>query len=1067
MKQLYLFVFLTISSLLYSQNVKIQGKVSDESGSALPGVVIKSGNNSVTTDFDGSYTIATGGRGSQLLFEFLGYQTRTITLDDRVKLDVVLSDRLSKIEEVVIIGYGVQKRSNVTGSIAKIDSKKIENAPVQRLDQALQGKIAGVQIINTSSESGSEPRINIRGISSINAASGPLIVVDGQPIADGFSSINSADVESVEVLKDAASAAIYGSRGAGGVIMITTKSGKADKPKFIFKNTVGFKSPYKKFNNLSTTEYFNLLLKERDLRANDQEYTTANSLFYTNQLPGNQISQYYIENVLLKGNGVDYQDEVLRNGYFQDSQLNVSGGTKDIKYYASFAYQNDEGMLIQNNNERINLRAKIDANLSKKLKLSVNLNPSNVKTEFPGANYTDFYRFASFLPKYHTEETVKFIKSINPASDVFVGELAESRDFLAGSTINPNPYVITLPTGEILSSNSAPFATANPNPWNSIVNREQNQSQFRFQGSTALSYEIGKALTFKNTASVYYRDTNRLNFTASNVESDNSPSQGVFINGKFFDFLTENTLNYKKVLKSHSFDVLGGYTFQSTENNNSQITANGFIDESIINIASATVIEPANTFSQAEKIYMQSFLGRLNYAYKDKYLLSLSYRADESSLFRKGKRWGFFPAASVGWVVSKENFLKNVSAINRLSFRGSYGLSGNNRIPTNSYFDSLSTSSYVTGNGTGSVFNGLASLSNVSFNQDITWERTAQANIAMDLAMFSNRLNLTVDVFRSKTEKLLLEEPALSFTGVNRYLTNIGSLQNEGLEIEFSSKNVVTPKFRWETSINFSIVNNKLLSLGNTNLFRSIGERNEIYQNRVGSPLVEYYGFKTDGVWTSQAEINTAVANGLIVEGVQGYLTPGGLKIADVNKDGKISLDDRTVLGNPYADFTYGITNSFNYKNFDLSFTVQGSQGGELINGDQNYAEIKQRNVDFIENRWVSPSNPGDGRTPYQNNGVNIMLTDYVVEDASYASLREVSLSYNLTKRNLNKLGISGLRLFLSGQNLYFWMPKSYFGINPESRYKSGPYNTPLIDGYQRGGYPIPKTILMGVEVNF
>jgi TonB-dependent starch-binding outer membrane protein SusC len=1066
-KTLFLFI-LIFTSITYSQNdrIKITGKVYDDKGIPLAGVKIQYESNSFSTDFDGSYTLNVKDSKSFLTFSFVGFTTKIVTVGEQREINVTLYESNNKLEEIVVIGYGTQKRGNVTGSVTKIKSEKIEQAPVQRLDQALQGKIAGVQIQNTSSEAGSDTKINIRGISSINANSGPLVVVDGQPIPDGFASINSADVESIEVLKDAASAAIYGSRGAGGVILITTKSGKSDKPKFTFRTTSGFKRAYKIYDQITSTELLNLSIRDRDLRAQDPSFPAAQNI-----LNPSEISQYYVENVLLGGKATKYQDEILRDGYYQDTQFSFSGGNKDFKYFTSFAYQKDQAMMIKSENERINLRAKIDINLTKKLKLNVNLNPSNVKTEYPGANFTDFYRFPSFLPKYHTQETIDFIRRSNPGVPFtkLPGDIAEAIDFPATNTIVPAQptYSFVHPNGETLTSSTIPFNTANVNPWNSITNREQNQNQFRFQGSTALTYEVIKGLSLKSTANTYYRDTERFNFFKTGSRTVGSVNQGQYINGKFFDFLTENTLNYKKEIGKHNFDFLAGYTYQSTENSASQITGNGYANENVTTLSNATIIETANTFGTKEKVFLQSILGRLNYSYMDKYLLSVSFRTDGSSLFKEGNRWGQFPAASVGWVISKENFMTNAQKINRLNLRASYGLSGNNRIPANSNFDYLTSTNYLTGSGSGSITPGVSLSNNVIYDENLTWERTYQTNLGIDFAAFSNRLNLTVDVFQSKTEKLLLEKPTLAVLGGNKYLTNIGSLENKGFEFELSTKNINKENFKWETAINLSAVKNKILNFGDVALLRNLGERNEIYQNVVGSPLIEFYGFKTDGVWLSQAQIDGAIAGGLTSSGIQNVFTPGGLKVVDVNNDGKLDLNDRTVIGNPYPDFTYGMTNSFKYKNIDLSFSIQGVQGGEVINGDQNFQEIKQRNVDFINNRWVSPANPGDGRTPYSVTGVNIMLTDYVVEDASYASLREVNLAYNFSKKNLEPIGISGLKISLSGQNLLFWMPKSYFGINPESRYSSSPYNTPLYDGYQRGGFPIPRTILMGVELNF
>lgn len=1057
MKKILFYFLLIVSTFASAQDgfIEISGKVTDEFGASLIGVNISSGNSGTYSNFDGTYKLkVVNDPKTKITFTSIGFASQTIEIGTQKNIEVILQENTLKIDEVVVIGYGTQKRSNVTGSVAKVKSEKIENAPVVRLDQALQGKIAGVSIQNTSSAAGADTEIRIRGISSINAGASPLVVVDGQPVPDGLASVNNADVESVEVLKDAASAAIYGSRGASGVILITTKSGKADKPRFTFRSSLGFKEAYKTHNMLSITEYVELLYRERDLRVQDPNATTINF---------NQpiLAQYAIEQNLFGGQGVDYQAEILRRGIYRDNQLNVSGGTKDLKYFISTGYQEDEAMFVKSNLQRLNFRAKLDVKLSEKIKLNINLNPSHSKTEFPEPDYTDFYRFPSYLPIFHTEASAAYINNNNPNANIRPGDFAENQDFFNNvySGIGPDGVPFT-------STTQFPFNSRNVNPYRRLTQNDENQNQFRFQGSSGLTFELSKDLKFTTTANIYHRSDDRLNWSSTGSRNIGEPNRGTFIRRTYFDFLTENTLNYKKEINDHSFDAIAGFTYQSTESKSEQISGTNFPTDDIRTLSNAGVLDLAQTFGFKEKIGLQSILGRLNYSYRDRYLLSLSYRTDGSSLFAEGEKWGGFPAASVGWVVSKENFMANITAINRLNLRASYGVTGNNRIGTFSYQNLLNSTGYVFGAGNGGVVLGQGSLTDVTGNRDITWERTFQNNYGVDISAFRNRLDLSIDFFTSKTDRLLLQQPTQSFTGAQRFFNNVGSLYNEGLEIELETKNIVTNNFKWSSSINFSTVRNKIDNLGNVDLIRNIGQRGEIYQNQVGNPLVEYYGYKTDGVWLSDAEIATAQTNGL-TSNLQNYFQSGGLKIVDINGDNRIDEQDRTVLGNPYADFNWGFTNNFTFKNLQLSFTMQGVQGGELINGDLFYNEMRQRNATVIENRWISPANPGDGRTPYETRGVQWMVTDYVVEDASYASLREVNLSYNFNEVVAKKLKLSGMRLFLAAQNLYYWTAEGYRGINPEARRRVENYDTPLIDGHQRGGFPIPRTLIFGVEVNF
>jgi TonB-linked SusC/RagA family outer membrane protein len=468
-----------------------------------------------------------------------------------------------------------------------------------------------------------------------------------------------------------------------------------------------------------------------------------------------------------------------------------------------------------------------------------------------------------------------------------------------------------------------------------------------------------------------------------------------------------------------------------------------------------------------------SFLSRVNYSYKDKYLFMASYRKDGSSYFAEGHKWGGFPAASIGWVLSKESFLSNVNTINRLALRASYGATGNNNIDPFLYDTNLNSSAYLTGAGTGTVTNGLANNSKVNSNPDISWERTFSTNFGLDLALLKNRITMSIDVYQSKTEKLLLNQSTLLITGSSSTITNAGSLRNKGIELELSSVNVKNKNFSWSTDFNISHVKNEILNLdGKTQIISNqidgstrAGLNNYAF---VGQPLVSFFGYKTDGVWTSIQQITDAK----LTTPVAGALQVGGLKIVDVNGavlgDGKpngiIDANDKTNLGNPYPDFTWGFTNKFTCKNFDLSFTLQGSQGGKLINGDSFYNETKTNNLNYTANRWVSPGNPGDGNTPYVTNGVNWFLTDKAVQDASYMSLREMNIGFNFRKETLKSIGLSTLRLSLSGQNLYFLANKNYSGINIEARSTQSPPD-PLADGYQRGAYPMQRTVLAGIEI--
>lgn len=1069
MKKPILLFLLIFTSIIYGQTekLKISGVVKDEKGLTIPGVTVTFEDKGVSTDIDGKYSINVKNSKSILRFTFVGYEAQIVTVGKNTSINITLKESTNTLDEVVVVGYGTQKRSSVTGSVSKYQNEKISELAVSNLDQALQGKIAGVNIQNTSSEAGSDAKIVIRGISSINAQNNPLIIVDGQPNQDGIASLNMADVQSVEVLKDAASAAIYGSRGASGVIIVTTKSGKADKVKYNLKYQTGVKNPYKIYPMMTSSDYVRLLYAERDMKKLDPTVVQSQNTIST----GNN-AMYLIEQELLGGKGTNYQDEVLRTGIYKTVALSASGGTKSTKYYVSLGYNGDEGMMIHSNYEKFNFLTKLDMELTKKVKLAINMNPQYSTKEAPSENFTNFIRYPSFLPIVHNDLTDAFVGQNSQWTYLKAGDYANPRHF-NGLTYPSMGMTGLLPDGTIMVAKSGvnPFGSAQNNPVGSLERQFDNLDEFRFQGGATLTINLTPGLDFKTMASTFTKFSNRLEWANTDATGDGVANKGVYTKQSFIDLLSENTLIYKKIFGDHSFDAVAGFTAESTKTKNQTIIGQNYPSDNIRTLNNALLVTiPVPTVSPNANVDNQigllSYLARLNYSYKDRYLLSMSIRSDGSSYFGPNYKWGNFPAASIGWKVNNESFMSNVNWVNKLLLRTSYGVSGNNRIGDFLFVSSLNSASYNLGSGTGSTVSGLAPNSNILSNPEITWESTYQTNLGVDLSLFKNRVNLSIDAYQSKTDKLLLQQATMAFSGVPLFINNIGSMNNKGIELELLTTNIQTKSFKWNTTANISHTENKVRELGKEAYLRNQGERTEVYQTKVGDPLVQYYGFKTDGVWTSQAQIDEAKAAGLTSPLALVFI-PGGLKLVDVNGDNIIDNEDRTVIGNPYPDFTWGITNAFTYKAFDLSFSFQGSQGGQLINGDPNYNETKRTNLNYTKNRWVSAMFPGDGKTPYETLGFNWMLTDYVVEDASYVALRDVTLGFTMPSEEVKKFGLNGMRLYFSAQNLYFYSPSNYRGINSEARSTSGAYSSSLIDGYQRGGFPIPKTIVFGLDINF
>ena len=1047
---------LCLSFIAQAQKIELTGKVTDQAtGQPLVGAsIIVTSNTGVSTKENGTFSVSVAKDTKSFTISFVGYVPQTVKITNAKVYNIALVPDVTTQNEVVVIGYGTQKKSSLTGAIAKFKNENLDEAPVSRVDQALQGKIAGLTIQNTSSEAGAAPKISIRGISSVNAGASPLIVIDGMPVPDGLSFLNPADIESIEVLKDAASAAIYGSRGASGVIMVTTKKGAVGKTKYNFKYSAGQKKDYKRYDIMNTKEYVGMLFTEMQLRSTDPSVVQS-----TNTVVDGDRASYIIETALRNGQSTDWQSETLRPGGFKNIQLSATGGSKEMRYFVSGGYQNDEGIQNKSNYEKFNIRTKVDIDLSKKVKLTVNLNPSYAKKISPSQNFTNFWRAPTWLPVYHNALTAALVNTNPQYAGVLPGDYAHPRHF------SGLKYTGNMPDGTVWTSATTanPSGSAQQNPRSDVERSDIATNEYRLQSSAELSIELAKGLIFKTLGTSLVNYSNGLNFYEREYNSEGSTNIGVFTNNKYTDLLSENTLNYTKSANKNELNILAGFTSQTTKIQNQQTTGNDFPSDDIRTLNSAAQIDKTGTSGTNNQIGLVSYLGRINYAYDNKYLLSASYRADGSSYFAAGKKWGKFPSISAGWVISKEKFLSNVDWLSNLKFRTSYGVSGNNRIVDFAFLDLLYGANYTYGSGTGVTTPGLVSSSAYLSNPNITWESTNQNNYGIDLALFRNRVSLTIDMYKSKTDRLLLQQSAMAFTGVPQFWNNLGSLQNKGIEIELSTKNIQRKDFTWTTSANISHNENKILQLGTEAFLLNQGERTEVYRNKVGDPLVTFYGFKTDGVWISQDQINSSG----LTSSLTGMFVPGGLKVVDMNGDGKIDNSDRTDLGNPYPKFNWGITNNFKFKGFDFSFLIQGVQGGKLINGDPNYNESRRTIRIYNQNRWISAAHPGDGMTPYSTNGFNWMLTDYVIEDASYFSLREVNLGYTLPSSTIKRLKINSMRFYLSAQNLYFHMADGYRGLNPEGRFSNGPYSSVLIDGYQRGSFPIPQTITAGIDINF
>ena len=1024
-------------------DVSVVGRVVDASGEPLIGVnILLQGTTTGTlTNIDGEFAIDVPSSSSVLVVSYIGYQTKELSAGNGNLGVITLDEVVQDIDEIVVVGYGVQKKSHLTGAVSKYSDDNLGNQAVSRLDQALQGKIAGVSINNVSSEAGAAPQVRVRGMGSISASNEPLVVVDGYPMSDGLSFIDMNDVESIEVLKDAASAAIYGSRGANGVILITTKSGDIQKAKYSVKVYTGFKQAYKLHDLMDSHDYVRMLYNEEALGGASP--TSSEKAW------------------LSIDNHTDWQREALRNvANITNAQFSVSGGKKEAKYYISGSYTGDDGIMIHSRYDKVNVRAKVNATLSKNVELGINISPSYTRRESPGTNFIDFYRTYSWLPVRHTEATAALTGQP-------VGSYAHGRHF--------NNLEYTDIDGNVFTA--SPWGTNNNNPRCMIDNETRFTEDYRLNTSAYINIKFCEGLVFRSQDGFYvqYRDNNI--YHNANAKSDGDANYGLYTNRLHTDLLSENTLTYNATWGKHEFGAMAGFTANKTWFRTAGIKGTAFPTDYIntINAATDIVIEENDgtrrTYTMRESEMLLSVLARVNYSYGGRYLASISFRADGSSKFGPENQWGYFPSVSLGWRMSEEPWMKDVACINQLKFRGSWGVTGNNDIANYAAYDKLSAANYTFG-VSNTLTPGLTNTSNVLGNRRISWEQTNEFDVGFDLSMFKTRLNLSVDYYYSITRSLLFQQPALAITGYTNYWNNIGKVRNQGVEIELNTYNIKTKKFEWQTQINLSTNSNRLLQLGDgSERLLSYGERNEVYVAQVGGPSIQYYGYRTDGVWTSQEEIDAFLAGRPATDVflVGKTVVPGTLKVVDKDKNGIIDAYDRDVLGSPFPTLTWGMTNTFTFYGFDVSFMLQGVAGVTVLNGDAYYQETKKINKAYTANRFISADHPGDGRTPTfaNGNGMQWELTDYLLQNASYGALKDVTVGYRFNKKQLRPIRLNTLRLYFSGQNLLYVWGKSYKGINPEARYTSNQYSSPLVDGYQRGGFPIQRTFTVGLEIGF
>lgn len=994
------------------QDMWVRGLVADANGEPIAGVsvsVLENAKVGTRTDEQGRFSIQVPAN-TTLVFSYLGYRKREIQVQDQHELNIVLEEDAAALDEVVVVGYGSQSRRNVTGAVSTVNQTAIKDLPVTSVDQKLSGQMAGVQVNQASGTPGGGMVIRVRGAGSIGAGDDPLYVVDGFPINNSYdkaqnplSTLNPDDIESISVLKDAASSAIYGSRGANGVVLITTKKGKSGQSTVDFNVYTGIQSipAARKLDMMTAEEYANWRVEHRrDIAAfNNVPFDEAT------------VPDLY-KNPQALGKGVNWLNELTRTAPMQNYNVTITNGTDKTRIMASAGYFNQQGVVRNTGFERYSVRMNLETNLSKKLTLGFNLAPSYTTRKL--ADSEGHFESAILTQALLT----------TPVSQVRLDD---------GSF---NPMI------------TSPDAFENSNPLNVLENTKRKSTNVRALFNSYLNWQILPGLSAKTSFNVDWQDGKFNVFQPSYVGSFRNPppqpARGQFDSNVVLNWLNENTINYNKAWGDHRLDALAGFTVQRERGERNSMSGSEYPNDVVQTINAATVV---TSDGDVQKWQLLSYLARVNYAFKDRYLLSGTIRRDGSSRFGQQNRWGTFPSGSIGWRLSEENFFPKVRQLDELKLRASYGIAGNNAIGNYTAIPLIEQSNYAFGN---TLANGV-SLNSLA-NQRLGWESSKQMDIGLDMSLFKGRLIVAAEYYTRNTKQMLQTIDIPISSGFSQAITNLGNVRNRGWEFSVSSLNT-TGKLKWETDFNISFNRNKVLDIGSKQrIITGVAGAGGTNITLVGQPMGMFYGYVFDGLFMNQEELDR-------YPHVSGQVV-GTVRYKDIDGNGQINANDQTIIGNPHPDFIFGMTNRFRYKDFDLSVLLSGSYGAEILDQYKQFTT----NLDGVFNverdvmdRYRSPENPGAGILPTTVSSTNLardFRPSHWVKDASYISLRNVTFGYNF-KTSFSR----SMRIYFSAQNVLFITP--YKGGNPEISFSG---SNSLAPGVNFTGYPVPATYTLGVN---
>lgn len=1015
-----------LATTFLSAQSALSGTVTGTDGQPIPGanVVLQDSNLGTTTDFDGNFSI-NASSGDVVVVSYIGFATQTVTITNQTTLNVVLEASASELDEVVIVGYGTQLKSNLTGAISKVTNDNLDQIAVSRVDDALVGQVSGVNIQATEGEAGSAPTIRIRGVGSINGNLDPLIVVDGMVVDNDYlGSLDMNDISSFEILKDAASTAIYGSRGSKGVIMITTKDGQEGKTKFRYNAYTGFKEAH---------------------QSDDYYFTTSQHAALEQAATGalQEKTQYKLL-IAQAGGDTNWQDIIFDGGTINSHSFSASGGSKRTKFSSSLNYLHDEGVLLTDDYKKYSLKLKVTSKISDKVTFGLNMTPSYTdRQRFDGSTH-DILRQPSWLPLYLDENTIQFVNRTRDGgkyANAQIGDYAIQRMFDDFDLATGAP----VPDG---GSGLDISNTSNTNPAAKVLESDRGDKKFKVFANAYFKFQLTDKLNLRTSFGGDYQNTAYRRWRG--VEHNRNGASAAYLELQDTNRLrmsTETYFTYDDTFGDHVINAVLGTGAESSETEYNQSRGGGYTSDLLQTLAAADPLT-VTASSLAYESRLLSFFARVNYSYADKYLASVSMRRDGYSVFGSNSKYGDFPAASLGWKIHEEDFLRDSDVVNNLKFRISYGITGNPGVDTGDdqvdnypYLALLASSNAVIDGSTVTGFNAL----NIS-NPDLKWERSVEINPGLDFGLFNNVITGSLDYYERESNQLLLYNPISSTTGFNNALINIGKVENKGFEVELRSRNVSSENFSWASTFIASKNENTLLDFADADgQIQSVdAKRAAEWINQVGQPISSFYG------WVTDREIPT--------EYLKNAWHPIGAKaqdvyVRDLNGDGLIDDDDKTILGSPYPDLVWSFGNDFKFGSVDLSFLFQGSHGAEVRNmGDQ-----------YIFNHFNSGQDFDSSITPDQQFIKQKIFTDSIIQDASYIALRNINLGYTFDDDTISQFGISKARVYLAGQNLMYLKADGYTGFNPESINDT----SSTTYGYQRAGSPVFSTVSLGVNLEF